>query len=103
MRRFVIVMLGVSLAIAGFISWFASSHPDGLERVAENLGFTSKAHEPLVSVLPDYTVPGLSGFLSNGLAGVIGVIATFCLVMLGSRVIIIRKNRRGESSAPHTH
>ena len=40
MRKFVLIMLAVSLAMAGGISYFASPHPDGLERVAEKLGFT---------------------------------------------------------------
>lgn len=77
MKKFVIVMLAVSLAIAGGVSWFASSHPDGLEKVAEDKGFIDRAKEPSYSVMPDYTVPGLTGFLSNGAAGVIGVLAVF--------------------------
>ena len=96
-------MLIVSLAIAGLASWFASSHPDGLERVAGKLGFIDKAREPLFSLLPDYAVPGLTGFLSNGLAGVFGVIATFGLVMFVGRVFITRRKRRGESPASHAH
>lgn len=86
-------MLGFSLFIAGFISWFASSHPDGLERVAENLGFMNKAVEPVVNVLPDYSVPGLKGFISTGLAGIIGVCATFGFVMLLGKVIFHLKKR----------
>ncbi|MHB9027304.1 MAG: PDGLE domain-containing protein [Candidatus Latescibacterota bacterium] len=90
MKKFVLIMLAVSLAVAGGISYFASSHPDGLERVAENLGFLDKAKEPSHSVLPDYTVPGLGGFLSHGLAGIIGVLATFGITVFLTR--LVRKN-----------
>ncbi len=94
MKRFVIIMFIVSLVIAGIVSWFASTHPDGLERVAKDYGFIEKAREPLFSVLPDYTVPGLSGFVSNSAAGVIGVLATFGLVMLVGKVLAAKRRRR---------
>lgn len=87
-------MFIVSLGVAGVVSWFASTHPDGLERVAEDHGFIGKAIGPLFSILPDYTVPGLSGFVSNGVAGVIGVLATFGFVMLVGKVITTRKKRQ---------
>jgi len=93
-KRFVIIMFIVSLAIAGVVSWFASTHSDGLEQVAKDHGFIGKAREPLFSVLPDYTVPGLSGFVSNGAAGVIGVLATFGLVMLVGKVLAAKRRRR---------
>ena len=93
MKRFVIVMFIVSIVIAGVVSWFASSHPDGLDRVAEDHGFIGKALGPLFSILPDYTVPGLRGFVSNGAAGIIGVLATFGFVMLVGKVITTRKKR----------
>lgn len=77
MRRFVIIMFLAALAVAGILSFFAAASPDGLERVAETLGFAHAAQEPAVTVLPDYSVPGLTGFLSNGVAGIIGVAAVF--------------------------
>ncbi len=91
MRKFVFIMLMVSLAVAGGLSYFASSHPDGLERVAEDHGFAEKAEAPSHTVLPDYTVPGMNGFLSNGLAGIIGVAATFGLTLLATRAAGKRK------------
>ena len=96
-------MLFVSLAVAGVASWFASSHPDGLERVAEKLGFADKAQEPEMSLLPDYTVPGLPGFISNGLAGIIGVIATFGLAMAIGRISALLRKKRGDSPASRPH
>jgi len=95
MKKFVYIMLAVSLVAAGGVSYFASSKPDGLERVAEDLGFHDKAQEPSHSVLPGYTMPGLGGFLSNGLAGVIGVLATF-----GLTVFVIRMIKRKKTISP---
>jgi cobalt/nickel transport protein len=102
MKRTLIILLAVSLVIAGFVSWFASPHPDGLERVAEDLNFIDRAEDPPIEVMPDYTVPGVRGFLSNGLSGVIGVLAVFGLVMLAG-IIMNRKKRRGDSHAPSSH
>ncbi len=103
MKRFVVIMLFVSLAVAGAASWFASSHPDGLERVAEKLGFADKARDPEMSLLPDYTVPGLRGFISNGLAGVIGVLATFGLAMAIGRISVLLRKKRGDTPASRPH
>ena len=102
MRRFIIIMIAVSLVIAGIVSWFASSHPDGLERVAEDKGFIEKAEESSFELFPDYSIPGVGKFWSNGLAGIIGTLATFGLMIMLGR-IIARKKERGGSRAPHSH
>ncbi len=52
---------------------FASSAPDGLEKVVETLGIeeTDTAHE---SPMPDYTVPEVENeYCSTLIAGVVGV------------------------------
>ena len=98
MKKFVLIMLALSLVIAGGLSWFASTHPDGLEKVAQDLGFASKAQKPAHTVLPDYTIPGLKGFLSNGLAGIIGVAVTFGVVVLVMRIVSrMRKKTDGST------
>jgi hypothetical protein len=43
MKRFTIIALGLALALGVFASPFASSRPDGLERVATDHGFVEKA------------------------------------------------------------
>ena len=90
MKRSLLIILIISLAIAGIVSYFASQYPDGLERVAVDLGFVHKAKDPAVTVLPDYTIPGIEGIISNGLAGIIGVLATFGFVLLIGKLIIRR-------------
>jgi hypothetical protein len=91
-----LLMLALALVIAGGLSYFASTHPDGLERVAEDHRFMDRAREPSHTVMPGYTIPGLHGFLSNGLAGIIGVAATFAVV---TAVVRLARKRRTTGAA----
>ena len=75
----VLVGLALSLVIAGGISYYASSEPDGFEKSACEIGFLDTAEEsPLAgSPLAEYGVAGVENErLSGGLAGVIGVAST---------------------------
>ena len=79
LRWFLGAGLAVALIVAGVLSGFAASDPDGLERVAIEEGFDETADEhPLAdSPLADYAVEGVEDErLSTGLAGVIGVAIT---------------------------
>jgi cobalt/nickel transport system permease protein len=67
----------IALILAVF-SPLASSHPDGLEWVAEQKGFLETAKAALYNVMPDYAVPGISDpNLATILAGILGVIIVF--------------------------
>ena len=71
--------LVLSLLLAGGASYYASSQPDGLEKVAGDIGFLDSAEESAVkdSPLAEYGVAGIENErLSGGLAGVIGVAST---------------------------
>jgi cobalt/nickel transport system permease protein len=71
------VGLGIALVVAIF-SFAASPHPDGLERVAEDTGFLSRAMDPLYNLLPDYTIPFISNPQVSGiLAVVVGTLVVF--------------------------
>ena len=75
----VIVGLALSLLLAGGLSYYASSQPDGFEKSAGEIGFLDTAKEsPLKdSPLAEYGVAGVENDrLSGGLAGIIGVAAT---------------------------
>nr|WP_062337888.1 energy-coupling factor ABC transporter permease [Herbidospora sakaeratensis] len=65
----------VALLLAGVVSFFASSSPDGLERVAEDEGFIGAAADHSFGgfFLADY---GDVGGIPVGVAGVIGVVIT---------------------------
>jgi PDGLE domain len=100
----VVVGLGVALLLAFFISPLASSAPDGLERVAIDQGFESRAaaHAMAGGPLADYSVTGVGhSWLSTGLSGVIGVALCFvigALVVLAIRSIRSRNAARGTAT-----
>ncbi|MFI8767916.1 energy-coupling factor ABC transporter permease [Streptomyces sp. R-07] len=74
--------LVTALVLAGFVSFYASASPDGLEKVAADKGIDAKAedHAAADSPLADYGVKGIEApRLSGGLAGVIGVGATLAV------------------------
>ncbi|PZF81717.1 energy-coupling factor ABC transporter permease [Jiangella anatolica] len=62
----------VALALAGIVSFFASSNPDGLEYVAEGEGFLATARDHAFGdfALADY---GEVGGIPVGVAGILGV------------------------------
>ncbi len=82
MNRSVKIWMAVSLIIAGIVSLFASSHPDGFEKAGEQTGYIKSAASYLSSPLPDYTLPGVDSWLSGSLAGIIGVLLTYFLFVL---------------------
>jgi hypothetical protein len=92
---FVGLGLVVSLLLAGVVSYYASSAPDGLEKVAGEIGFGESAQDSAVSGSPlsDYGVSAVSDErLSVGLAGVIGVVLT-AVVAFGLFHLLARRNR----------
>ena len=75
----IVTGLVVSLVLAGGVSYYASSQPDGLEKVAGDIGFLDSAKESAVEEGPlaGYGVAGVENErISGGLAGVIGVAST---------------------------
>jgi cobalt/nickel transport system permease protein len=76
--------------LAVLISPLASGNPDGLERVAEDLGFLNRGLDAPFQILPDYTIPFLGETaISTILAGVVGA-----LIVLGLLILIGRNLRR---------
>jgi len=51
-----------------------SADPDGLEAVAEQLGFLNAGVGAPFELFPDYTIPGLDGGASTVVAGILGII-----------------------------
>lgn len=80
--RFVAAGLVVAGVLAFAVSPYASSKPDGLERVAIDEGFVGTEQPHALGDLPTagYEVSGVDdGGLSTGLAGLLGVAVTFAL------------------------
>lgn len=91
-----------ALVLAGFVSFYASASPDGLEKVAADKGIDSKVedHAAADSPLADYGVKGIeTARLSGGLAGVIGVGATLAV---GTGAFWVVRRRRAHDE-PGTH
>ncbi|MEW6718744.1 MAG: energy-coupling factor ABC transporter permease [Chloroflexota bacterium] len=85
-----VVVGGLVSLLVLLISPWASADPDGLERVAEDLGFIHLGLEAPYTVLPDYSLPFLGGTsLSTILAGVIGAV-----VVAGIAIVLARVLRR---------
>ena len=97
-RRLAALALLVTLVLAGGLSFYASSHPDGLEHVAESTGFLGSAEDSATagSPLADYQTRGVDDErVSGGLAGLIGVTAV--LGLSGGLFWALR--RRGDRTA----
>jgi cobalt/nickel transport protein len=82
---FIWIGLGVSLLLALFLSPFASSSPDGLEKVAETKGFSEKGEGGKVwkyAPFSEYTIPWIKNEkVSTAFSGLIGTLAIFSIVM----------------------
>ena len=81
-RGWVVAGVLISLAVV-LLSPLASVDPDGLERVAGDLGFLSQGASAPYAIRPDYTVPFLGSTpLSTVLAGTIGMIVVGVIIVL---------------------
>ncbi|MEE8637476.1 MAG: PDGLE domain-containing protein [Candidatus Margulisiibacteriota bacterium] len=79
----------LSILIAVLAAFFASTHPDGLEKVAENLGFIHKGMERS-SVMTDYAVPFISHEgISTSAAGILGILIS--LGLFWATALFLRK------------
>lgn len=77
---------GIISLIVVFLSPLASADPDGLERVAEDLGFIGAGQSAPFEIIPDYTLPFLGETaISTILAGVVGIIVVGLVMVLVAR------------------
>jgi cobalt/nickel transport protein len=93
-RRFFAGFLLAALLIAGVASYYASSHPDGLNFVAEKTGFVNKEKASPTEDGPfaGYSTKGIhNDRVSGGVAGIAG-----CLLVLGIGGGLFRVLRRRE-------
>jgi hypothetical protein len=85
--------LAIAAAIVIVLAPLASPDPDGLESVGGTQGWIDGALGPLYSIIPDYSIPGLSGGASTIVAGLIGIAIVFgSMVALGW---LLRRRRSG--------
>lgn len=97
-----IIAGGVVLAlVVGIMAvFFASPHPDGLERVAEDKGFLERAQGSLYEIFPDYVLPGISNeTVAAALAIILGVLLLFAVGYGIARLLRRRSQRLAEAPA----
>ena len=77
-----LVGLAAALLIAGFVSRFASSHPDGLTKVSEDQGFAGAGttHDGLLTY--------------GGASGIVGAVVVLAIV--GVTVYLLRRRRTSD-------
>ena len=94
-------MLLVALLLAGVVSFYADSDPDGLTKVSQDQGFaqTEKDHATADGPFAGYATSFVGDErLSGGLAGVVGVVVV--LALAGGLTLVVR--RRGRDSGDAT-
>lgn len=94
-RRWWAVALLIAAAIVVAAAIFASTDPDGLERVAEDLGFAGAEQGAAFEIIPGYEIPGLSPGAGRILAGLAGIGIVLAVVLIGGR-LLARRRRHAE-------
>ena len=96
-----LAFLLVALVLAGVASHYASSAPDGLNKVAadERFNQAEQRHDLEDSPLAGYSTRGVDNErLSGGVAGVIGVGVTLVVAGGGALLLRRRSSRRVEDA-----
>jgi cobalt/nickel transport system permease protein len=102
-RRLDLVLGGVivALLLAVFVAPFASSLPDGLERVAATLGFAGRGSESAAAPLAGYEVPGVSSpIVATALAGGLGTVVMLVVSILLGRLLVPPSREEGPGRGP---
>ena len=95
MKKLVLPGLLLSFFLILF-SPLASARPDGLEKVAAELGFIELGHNINPGLLPDYLFPGIGHEgLATIAAGLVGIAAVFTLLYLLGKCLLMY-NRPGK-------
>ena len=101
-RSFVAGGLAMVIGIVLLLAPWASSDPDGLERVAIDKGFADNAtaHALEDGPLADYRVHGVEEQrVATGLSGLIGVVITFALGTV--LFTLLRRRSTGREEEPN--
>jgi cobalt/nickel transport system permease protein len=86
----------IAALIVVVLSPLASADPDGLERVAEDMGFIDLGQSAPYEIIPDYTLPFLGETpLSTIVAGLIGVLVVAVVIVLVARALGSRRVEAG--------
>lgn len=94
-NRAVVMGVLIALALAAFIAPVACSWPDGLEKVAAQLGFEHRATEAAFPApMPDYAAGFVkSAPMATAVAGLIGTVMAFIAAYVLARVLGRRRKQ----------
>jgi cobalt/nickel transport protein len=94
-QAFVFTGLGIALLVAIFLSPWASSHPDGLDRVSQDHNFAERATEdtlarrlPFYAMFDEYALRGVPSAVATPFAGLLGTLATFGLAWGAGKLLV---------------
>lgn len=94
-RFTLLIGFGAALVIAGALSPFASSNPDGLDRVSQDHGFDTRAEDepiahrlPFYAVFDEYALRGVPDAIATPLAGIVGTLVTFGLAWGAGKILV---------------
>lgn len=104
LKVFLPIGLLIALFLAGFLSYYASGSPDGLEKVAGDVlpGIAShtQEHAQADTVFAGYSTDGVGNDrLSGAIAGIVGVAITLAVASL---LFLVVRRRRGRPTAEGT-
>jgi len=104
LRIFFVLTLALAVGLAVAVSPFASSSPDGLEKVAGEKGFLDDGTlHPIQegSPIPDYAFPGVDNpRVATGLAGFLGMLAVAAIAVGLGRLLNRRRPPTAERGDP---
>jgi len=90
--RWVAGGLAIAALVVVVAAFLASGNPDGLERVAEDIGFIGAGQDSPFTIIADYVFPGVDGPMATILAGLLGIAVVFALVWLAGRALARRRS-----------
>ena len=90
-RWWVLGGLAIAALVVVVAAYLASGDPDGLERVAEDIGFIDAGQDSPFTIVADYVFPGADGPMATILAGLLGIAAVFAVVWLVGKALSRRR------------
>ena len=86
--RGTLALAGSAVFLAGIGILFASTHPDGLQRFAEQIGISGRVKSLFVTPLSDYKLNLLGNdWLNRAMAGIAGLAIVYVLCIIAARII----------------
>src|SRR5680860_1410774 len=104
-KIFIAVIAMAAVMIALFLSPLASRQPDGLEKVAQNLGFAERAVNffNINFIMADYIFPGIkNSYWQTAFSGFFGVLIILALSALIFGIIFLANKNKKNKNTPDT-